>query len=143
MSAARPIAPDLFEECPDGPRLLAGRSKTDGRLVFPLPRGEAAAQFERVTLGRRGRLWSWTVQRFRPKSPPYAGPPEPEPFKPYAVGYVELPGELIVESRLLVDDFAQLKLGLPMELAIEPFVRDAQGHTISTYAFRPVPETPA
>jgi len=137
MTETVPIAPDLFEERADGPCLLGGRARADSRLVFPLPRGAGAEQFERVALGRSGSLWSWTVQRFRPKSPPYAGPPESEAFMPYAVGYIELPGELIVESRLLVEDFAQLRLGLPMELVIEPFTRDAEGRTLATYAFRP------
>ena len=39
------------------------------------------------TFPAKARLWSWTVQRFRPKSPPYAGPVA---FEPYAVGYVDL-----------------------------------------------------
>jgi uncharacterized OB-fold protein len=40
-------------------------------------------------LARRGTLWTWTIQCFRPKSPPYAG--DAESFEPYGVGYVELP----------------------------------------------------
>ena len=47
-------------------------------------------------LAREGTLWTWTVQGFRPKSPPYEGPVE---FEPYPVGYVELPGEVKVETR--------------------------------------------
>ena len=47
----------------------------------------------------QGTLWTWTVQGFRPKSPPYEGTDE---FVPYPVGYVELAGEAKVES-LLVD----------------------------------------
>ena len=31
-------------------------------------------------LAREGTLWTWTVQGFRPKSPPYAGPAEFEPY---------------------------------------------------------------
>jgi hypothetical protein len=134
----QPIAANLFEETPDGVYLCAGRNRADGRLVFPLPAGDFDARFERVRLGRIGRLWSWTVQRFRPKSPPYAGADDAATFKPFAVGYVELPGELIVESRLLIDDFAALELGLPMELVVEPFSRSAQGDVLATYAFQPL-----
>jgi uncharacterized OB-fold protein len=136
----RPVAPNLFEMSAAGPCLIGGRDKADGRLVFPLPQGAQAARFEPVRLARSGRLWSWTVQRFRPKSPPYTGlDGGPEAFKPYAVGYVELPGELIVESRIEVEDFGVLKLGLPLELVLQPFTRDAEGRPVATYAFRPVP----
>jgi len=138
MTNAMPVAPDLFEETEDGVCLVGGRRRADGRYVFPLPSGASAAPFERVRLGRTGRLWSWTVQRFRPKSPPYAGPPESEPFVPYAVGYVELPGQVIVESRLTVTDFSTLRLGLPMEVVAEAFAGGEDGRTFATYAFRPV-----
>jgi hypothetical protein len=140
MTKAMPVAPDLFEETEDGVCLIGGRRRADGRYVFPLPSGASAVPFERVRLGRTGRLWSWTVQRFRPKSPPYAGPPESEPFTPYAVGYVELPGQVIVESRLKVDDFSRLRLGLPMEAVAEAFAAGEDGSTVATYAFRPVAE---
>jgi uncharacterized OB-fold protein len=132
-----PVAGDLFETTPEGVYLIGGRSKTSGRFVFPLPTGISAEEFERVCLGRTGRLWSWTVQRFRPKTPPYAGPPEPEPFQPYAVGYVELPGEVIVESRLAVADFSVLRLGLEMETIAETFAHRPDGAAVLTYAFRP------
>lgn len=140
MTKAIPVAPDLFEETEDGISLIGGRRRTDGRYVFPLPSGASAAPFERVRLGQTGRLWSWTVQRFRPKSPPYAGPPESEPFVPYAVGYVELPGQVIVESRLEVRDFSTLRLGQPMEAVVEAFAIGEDGKPVSTYAFRPVLE---
>jgi uncharacterized OB-fold protein len=130
------IATKVFEQGPEGPRLLAGRHCASGRLVFPLPEAAAGAGFETVKLSPRGRLWSWTVQRFRPK-PPFALP-EDQPFAPYAVGYVELPGELIVESRLLVEDFGALRIGQEMELVLEPLYRDADGADVATYAFRPV-----
>jgi len=42
-----------------------------------------------VELPPSGTLWSYTVQRFRPKSPPYRGP---EPFEPYALGYIHPTG---------------------------------------------------
>jgi uncharacterized protein len=134
----KPIAEGVFEQGPEGVHLLAGRDKRSGRLVFPLPQGAARADFDTVKLSPRGRLWSWTVQRFRPK-PPFALP-EDQPFAPYAVGYVELPGELIVESRLRVDDFGALKIGRPMELVVEPLYRDAAGAAVATYAFRPAQE---
>ena len=40
------------------------------------------------TLPAEGTLWTWTVQRFAPKSPPYV--PPADGFRPFALGYVEL-----------------------------------------------------
>ena len=68
-----------------------------------------------------------------PKSPPYAG--ERDAFEPYGVGYVELPGEVRVETLLTVDDPHELQIGMPMELTLVP-APGASG--AMTYAFRPV-----
>ncbi len=131
--ASRLIADDILtdEECP---RLIGGQDRETGRIVFPCPTGADAERYERTPLSRTGTLWSWTVQRFRPKSPPYAGP---EAFVPYVVGYVELPGQTIVEGR--IEDVAPeaLTIGQTLELALTPFSTDADGTTILTYAFRP------
>jgi uncharacterized protein len=127
MTSLSPIAPDLWTAS-DRPQLNGGRRIADGEIVFPMPDGDAAAAYEPVALSRTGTLWSWTIQSFRPKSPPYEGP---EAFVPYALGYVELPGEVIVETRLTQS--TSLKIGMPMELVIVP-LNDAQ----STFAFSPV-----
>lgn len=126
------IADRLFDILPDGgPVLLAGRDRSDGRLVFPLPLD--VDRFDRIELPDRGSLWSFTIQRFRPKSPPYAGP---EAFQPYAVGYVALGDAIIVESRLVGAAFEDLRIGMALRLTLEPFVL-ATGETRLTYAFTP------
>jgi uncharacterized OB-fold protein len=131
----RAVATSLFVGEGAAARLLAGRRKTDGRLVFPLPVGGRADQFDVVELGRDGVLWSWTVQRFAPKEP-YDGPVGGH-FRPYGVGYIELPGELIVESRLVDVDLTQLRIGMPMSLTTELYRTDPNGGHVMTYAFRP------
>jgi uncharacterized protein len=129
--ATRPIADGLWTDA-DPPALIGGRQLATGRIVFPCP--VAADGFEPVVLARTGRVWSYTIQRFPPKSPPYAGP---EPFEPFALAYVELPGEVIVEARLVDVGFDELRTGLPVELAVVPFRTDPDGTTVTTYAFRP------
>jgi uncharacterized protein len=114
MAALKPIADGLWTDEAQ-PRLIGARSKANGRIVFPMPSGDAAQDFDAVPLSRTGKLWSWTIQGFEPKSP-YAGP---QPFRPFGVGYVELPGEVIVETRLTSTD--GLKIGMEMELVIEDF----------------------
>ena len=130
MSTLAPIAPDLWTQGED-PQLIGGKLPS-GEIVFPMPTGEAAAGVEPYPLARRGTLWSWTSQDFRPKSP-YEGPSEgPHDFKPYLLGYVELPGEVIVESYIVDAQLSDLKLGMAMEFVLTPF--DA---TRATFAFRP------
>ena len=88
MSALVPVAPGLWTEEAE-PRLIGGR-RQDGEIIFPVPDGDAASLVEPVALSRKGTLWSWTTQGFEPKEP-YSGP---QPFQPFLIGYVELPGEI-------------------------------------------------
>src|SRR3546814_8899809 len=105
----RAIAKGLFtEESP--PRLIGGRDRATGRIVFPCPDGGA---YEQVPFGREGTLWSYTVQRFRPKTPPYSGP---ETFRPWIVAYVELPGETIVEARLTDIAVEDVEIGMALRV---------------------------
>jgi uncharacterized OB-fold protein len=132
------LAKGLFEIGPE-PRLIGGRRHADGRIVFPMPVGAQAALHDPTPLSREGTLWSFTVQRFRPKTPPYAGAEDEGGFTPYAVGYVELAGEVIVEGRIRTADPDALKIGEPMRLVLEPFATADRGEVLS-YAFAPIRE---
>lgn len=135
MSAAPPIAPELIGTLPGGgPVLIGGRNRLDGRLVFPLPQGPDADLFEAVPLPSTGTLWSFTIQRFPPVSPPFALDTT-DGFAPFAVGYVDLGGQIIVETRLLCDSFDDLRIGAPVELALEE-LRLADGREVLSFAFR-------
>jgi uncharacterized OB-fold protein len=85
-------------------------------------------------LARSGRLWAWTTQEFPPPSPPYTGPTGDD-FVPYGVGYVELGGEVRVETRL--SETEGLETGMEMELMLVPFRTDKEGNEVVTFAFRP------
>lgn len=130
------MAEGVFTMKGDQARLIAGRRKADGRMRFPIPRGAEADLYEQVELPACGKLWSFTVQRFRPKTPPYVGADDERSFRPYAVGYVEFPGEVIAEGRIVVDDFTQLKIGMPMQVTVESFPTSTRGEVVA-YAFRP------
>ncbi|MES1986116.1 MAG: OB-fold domain-containing protein [Pseudomonadota bacterium] len=131
MSNRIAIAEGLFTDG-DAPCLIGGRDRETGRILFPCP--SDATRFEAVTLPRNGTLWSWTVQRYRPKSPPYAGP---EAFEPFAIGYVELPDAVIVEAPLTGVAFDAIAIGMPMQTVLKPLNSDAHGNTIMTFAFAP------
>jgi uncharacterized OB-fold protein len=137
--AARMVAEGLVTGEGPAARLLAGRRRSDQRIVFPLPRGADAADYDAIELPTEGALWSYTVQRFRPK-PPYEGPGDDKTFTPYAVGYVELPHAIIVESRIETGALEQLRIGMPMVFTLQPFRTDPDGTEVLTYAFKPASE---
>jgi uncharacterized OB-fold protein len=111
------------------PRLIGGRHRASGQVSFPSPRDAEA--FEPVELPAAGALWSFTVQRHAPKAPYRGG----TPFVPFAVGYVELPGVLIVESPLVGIEFDALRIGLPVELTSFPLYHDEDGTDVLMFAF--------
>jgi uncharacterized protein len=125
------VAEGLFTWPSDEPRLIG--SRRDGVLSFP-----ARPDEEQVLLSRRGTLWGFTTQQFRPPSPPYDGDDTPETFQPYALGYVELPGELLVQARFTESDPERLKIGQEMELRIVPYTTRPDGTAVLTFAFSPV-----
>jgi uncharacterized OB-fold protein len=103
--------------------------------VFPFPQGADGAGYDCVHLRPEGHLWSFTVQRFPPPAPPAAQ--STERFVPFAVGYVELDGEVIVEGRLLVTDISALRIGCKMRVTTTQFARTQDGTDLITYAFVP------
>jgi uncharacterized OB-fold protein len=138
---ARPIAAGLFTWPAAEPQLIGSRCSECGAQTFPAqaycPRCASTSMSE-VLLPRTGSLWTWTIQGFRPKSPPYKGDDTPETFEPYGVGYVDLDGELLVEARLTENDPDRLTLGAEVELVLVPLYREADGTDVLTFAFRPV-----
>jgi len=127
------VAEGLFTWPSEEPRLIA--SRRDGVLSFP-----ARPDEERVLLSARGTLWGFTTQQFRPPSPPYDGDDTAETFQPYALGYVELPGELLVQARFTESEPDQLRIGQEMELRIVPYTTRPDGTEVLTFAFAPVNE---
>jgi uncharacterized OB-fold protein len=135
-----PIADGLFTWPAEEPQLIGSRCTSCAIVTFPTqgscPRCGSTEMDEQL-LSRRGRLWAWTTQNFPPPSPPYSGP-SGEEFAPYAVGYVELPGEVKVEARLTESDPDALQIGMDMELVVVPFRSDDDGNQIMIFAFKPV-----
>ncbi|MCB1003035.1 MAG: OB-fold domain-containing protein [Acidimicrobiales bacterium] len=139
--ATVPIADGVFTWPADEPQLIGSRCDDCGMVTFPTqsscPRCGSTAMSEHL-LARRGTLWAWTTQSF-PPPPPYAGPTGTD-FEPFGVGYVELGGEVKVESRLTEPDPAKLAHGMNVELVVVAFRTDDEGNEVVTFAFRPVKE---
>jgi uncharacterized protein len=117
-----PIDGELFTSRDGCPRLIGSQCAGCGVVTFPrqpsCPKCASLDVAERL-LGWQGTLWSWTVQCFPPKSPPYSVA-DPDAFQPFGVGYVELPDGVRVEARLTEADPARLRIGMPMELTVIP-----------------------
>ena len=132
-----PIKEGLFDVLEDGAHLVGSRCRDCGEVTFPAnpfcPQC-CTETTDSVSLGRRGILYSFTIQRFKPP-PPYRGP---EPFVPYGVGMIELPEGLRVTAVLDEGNPARLRVGMEMELVVAPLFEDAEGNEVLGYKFRSV-----
>jgi len=131
-----PVAEDLYTSSAE-PHLLGSRCNACGERSFPARPACArctSEDVEVVELPTRGTVWTWTSQEFRPPSPPYVGP---EDFERYHVGFVELPDELYVESRLVGFDDREPQIGEAVELVFIPFRTDDDGNEVVVHAFAP------
>lgn len=133
-----PVEEGLFTWPSEEPRLIGSRCNVCGEVTFPAQKvcpNCTSDNTEELLLSRRGTLYSFTIQRHRPPSPPYRGM---DPFVPYGVGEVELPEGVIVTSALTESDPEALKIGMEMELLVEKFFEDDEGSDVVSYKFKPV-----
>jgi uncharacterized OB-fold protein len=122
------------------PHLLGTRCRSCGTVCFPKEsafcRNPACAgtEFEEVPLSRRGRLWSFTDNRY-PPPPPYVAA---DPFEPYAIAAVELEREKLVVLGQVVRGVGtdRLEAGMEMELVLETLFEDAERDVV-TWKWRP------
>lgn len=138
----KPLQEGLYTWPDDNPQLLGSRCNQCGEVAFPSQKdcrscGGTATTV--VPIGNTGTLWTWTIQGFMPKSP-YNSDETPETFRPYGVGYVEMPGGVRVEARLIENDRQSLRIGMPMDLKIIPFRNDEDGTELMTFVFRSAEE---
>lgn len=138
-----PIAEGLFTWPSVEPRLLGSRCSPCGAYVFPAQSGCprcTLTEMEPAEYSPTGTIWTWTSQEFLPKAPPYAGLETAETFLPYYVGYVELEGQLRVESRLVGLGDQPPRIGQEVELVVVPFSTAGDDEVVS-FAFAPIKES--
>ena len=131
MTPAKTRAPAVegwFTMDASAPALLGTRCTECGTYFFPREtrfcRNPACdgTELEEVPLSRRGKVWSFTDNRYQPP-PPYMSP---DPFEPYAIAAVELAEErMVVLGQLAggasIDD---LRVGQEVELVLETLYED-------------------
>lgn len=132
-----PIVEGLFTWPSDDPRLIASRCKKCGTLAFPKapfcsnPDCEKVREnIEEILLSKRGKIWSWTVQRYPPPAPfKY------EPFNPFAIGMIDLPEGLRVYG--IITTTENLRIGMEVEMVIGKLYEDEENEYI-TWMWKPV-----
>lgn len=132
-----PVVEGVFADTADGPRLVGTRCNACGTPTFPrspVCRNPACESHDvrDLLLGPTGELWSFTIQHYKPPAPMRFD----DPFKPYGIGLVDLPEGLRILSMMSAPDPAELKIGMQMELVIEPLYHDDDGNAVVTWKFR-------
>jgi uncharacterized OB-fold protein len=137
----RAVAEGLFAgSSAEDMRLLGGRCTACAVLRFPAASACEQCGSAELTVEELvpvGELWTWTTQEFRPPSPPYVGD-DVDNFQPFLLGYIELQGEVRVESRLVGVDARTARIGAEMRLVPLVVRTDADGEPVVTFAFEPV-----
>lgn len=134
-----PVRKDLWripDEVEGNARLIGSKCLRCGELFFPKKDNGICTycqseELEEILLSTRGKVYSYTVVMQRP----------PVYYKgevPYAIGFVELPEGIRIETLFSGCDFESLKTGMDMEMAIEPLGKNEKDEDILVYSFRPV-----
>jgi uncharacterized protein len=116
-------------------RLLASRCAGCGSHYFPRRRVCARClndSMDDALLSTRGTLYTYTV--VRQSTPTFPSP--------YVLGYVDLPEKVRVLGRFADCEPEQGRIGMPVEISVEPVDEDAQGRPLLGYHLRPAPRTP-
>lgn len=127
----------------EAPALLGTRCTACGTYFFPREQTFcrnpdcSSREFEDVELSRRGRIWSFTDNRYQPPAPYVAA----DPFVPYTIAAVELAAEHIVVLGQMVPgvDPSSLRAGQEVELVLRPLYSDDE-HDYLVWKWQPVGE---
>lgn len=130
---AVPFRPGLLQlDEGGGGRLLGSRCPECGACFFPSRRVCSRCLtegLEPAPLSTRGTVHSCTV--VHQAAPGFE--------VPYALGYVDLPEGVRVLGQITGIAPGEARIGMEVELSIEPFGENDEGQEVIGYRFRPVP----
>jgi uncharacterized protein len=135
-----PAVEGWFTLDPERPALLGSQCTSCQSIFFPRETSFCrnpscnGRDFDEIELSRRGKIWSFTDNRYQPP-PPYVSP---DPFEPYAIAAVELEAEQMVVLGQLVPgvDLADLRAGQTVELELGTLYSDDE-HDYLVWRWRP------
>lgn len=108
--------------------------KKCGRHFFPSVELCAVCESEEiepVTLGRKGKLWSFTICHFPPPGGKYSGP------VPFTAGIVALDEGILIQTRLVGGGAADFEPDMRVELCLDSW-KDRDGTEVICHAYRTV-----
>ena len=131
----------LFDWPSDDPRLLATRCKSCGACFFPRTftcqnPDCKEKEIENIKLSKKGKLWSWTTQYYKPPDPFIAT----DPYKPFAVGLVAFPEGVKVIGIVtgVTDPDKDLKIDMEVEVIADKLFVDEKGNDVIGWKYRPI-----
>ncbi len=123
------------------PHLVGNQCQSCGDYFFPKVYACRNPQcmsndLKQVPLSREGKLWSFTVGYYEPP-PPFRALGT---FTPYGLAVVELLKEKMMVMGQVASgvDMENLKVGMNMEIVLEPLQKDSEGKEIIIWKWRPV-----
>lgn len=130
-----PVREGLWTE-EDNPHLIGSQCQSCGEVFFPKREGLLCSNcqsgdLKEIILSRRGKIYSNTIVMQRP--PVYY-----QGEVPYALGFVELPEGIRIETLFTGCSPDDLHIGMDVEMVIDKLSDDEQGNEVVTYKFRPV-----
>ena len=129
----------LFAETSEGPRLLRLEVRRLPDLLLPALRDLPQPRLQRLghaagELRPHGTLWSYAIQNYPPPPPVLS----PQPYEPYGVGLVDMPGGLRVLGRLSTPEPMAVEVGCRVELVLEALTRNEAGEDVISWQFKPL-----
>lgn len=131
-----PVREGLWQNTPHGPRLIGSRCTECGELYFPRQENNLCVycqskELEEIQFGTRGMVYSCTCVMQRPPVY-YKGP------VPYAIGFVEMPEGIRIETLFTDCNIEEVRVGMEVEMVIELLHEDEAGNEVIAYKFRPL-----
>jgi uncharacterized OB-fold protein len=118
------------------PQLIGSQCTHCGEVFFPkrenwLCSNCQCLNLKEIKLSPKGKIYSYTVVMQRP--PVYY-----RAEVPYAIGFVELPEGIRVETLFTGCNFEDLRVGMDVEILIDKLHEEEDGTEVYCYKFKPV-----
>jgi uncharacterized OB-fold protein len=122
----------------DRGHLIGSKCRSCGEVFFGRTSSCSYCQgvdMEQIRLSDSGKLYNFTVLRYKPPAP-WKG--VADPYQPFAAGFIELPEGVRILSIITDCDVDKLIPQMDMEVVVRKYYEDEAGNDVYTYMFRPL-----